>query len=158
MFEGERPLTRDNNLLGKFSLSGIPPMPRGRAKIDITYALDANGILQVSAVEKTTGKSGRIVITNDKGRLSKEEIDKMVADAEKFKVPPFSPPLLALLVTLFRPRTTRPRRVLTPSTPLRATPTPCVPRSATSPSPTGSRRTARTRSMASSTTPSNGWR
>jgi L1 cell adhesion molecule like protein len=85
VFEGERSMTRDNNLLGKFELSGIPPMPRGKPQIEVTFDLDANGILQVNALDKTTGKSERITITNDKGRLSQDQIDKMVKDAEKFK-------------------------------------------------------------------------
>jgi len=85
VFEGERSMTRDNNLLGKFELSGIPPMPRGKPQIEVTFDLDANGILQVNALDKTTGKSERITITNDKGRLSQEQIDKMVKDAEKYK-------------------------------------------------------------------------
>jgi len=78
-------MTRDNNILGKFELSGIPPMPRGKPQVEVTFDLDANGILQVSALDKTTGKSERITITNDKGRLSAEQIEKMVADAEKYK-------------------------------------------------------------------------
>jgi heat shock 70kDa protein 1/2/6/8 len=81
IFEGERNFTRDNNLLGKFRLEGIPPMPRGVPQIEITYDMDANGILNVSAVEKSTGKTNKITITNDKGRLSKEQIEKMVAEA-----------------------------------------------------------------------------
>tara|TARA_A100001015_G_C15043860_1_gene741909 strand:+ start:4861 stop:6825 length:1965 start_codon:yes stop_codon:yes gene_type:complete len=85
VFEGERSMTKDNNLLGKFELSGIPPAPRGVPQIEVTFDLDANGILNVSAADKSTGKSEKITITNDKGRLSKEEIDQMVADAEKFK-------------------------------------------------------------------------
>ncbi|AJU50999.1 Ssa4p [Saccharomyces cerevisiae YJM1400] len=85
VFEGERTRTKDNNLLGKFELSGIPPAPRGVPQIEVTFDIDANGILNVSAVEKGTGKSNKITITNDKGRLSKEDIDKMVAEAEKFK-------------------------------------------------------------------------
>lgn len=85
VFEGERHLTRDNNKLGEFTLQGIPPMPRGVPQIEITYDLDANGILNVSALEKSTGKSEAITVENDKGRLSREEIDKMLADAEKFK-------------------------------------------------------------------------
>jgi len=85
VYEGERSMTRDNNLLGKFELSGIPPMPRGKPQIEVTFDIDANGILQVSALDKTTGKSNKITITNDKGRLSKDQIEKMVADAEKFK-------------------------------------------------------------------------
>jgi L1 cell adhesion molecule like protein len=85
VFEGERSMTRDNNHLGKFELSGIPPMPRGKPQIEVTFDMDANGILQVSALDKTTGKSERITITNDKGRLSQEQINKMVNDAEKYK-------------------------------------------------------------------------
>lgn len=81
IFEGERNFTRDNNLLGKFRLEGIPPMPRGVPQIEITYDLDANGILNVSAVEKSTGKTNKITITNDKGRLTKEQIEKMVEEA-----------------------------------------------------------------------------
>merc|ERR1711929_21278 len=85
VFEGERAMTRDNNLLGKFHLDGIPPMPRGVPQIEVTYDIDANGILNVSAVEKSTGRENKITITNDKGRLSKEEIEKMVEEAEKYK-------------------------------------------------------------------------
>jgi len=85
IYEGERSLTRDNNLLGKFELTGIPPAPRGVPQIEVTFDIDANGILNVSALDKTTGKSNKITITNDKGRLSKEEIERMVNDAEKFK-------------------------------------------------------------------------
>jgi len=85
VFEGERSMTRDNNILGKFELSGIPPMPRGKPQIEVTFDLDANGILQVGAVDKTTGKSETITITNDKGRLSSEQIEKMVSEAEKYK-------------------------------------------------------------------------
>ncbi|KAJ3075938.1 70-kilodalton heat shock protein [Podochytrium sp. JEL0797] len=85
VFEGERTRTKDNNLLGKFELSGIPPAPRGVPQIDVTFDVDANGILNVSAVDKSTGRQNKITITNDKGRLSKEEIERMVADAEKFK-------------------------------------------------------------------------
>ncbi|EFJ22627.1 hypothetical protein SELMODRAFT_443126 [Selaginella moellendorffii] len=85
VFEGERARTRDNNLLGKFELSGIPPAPRGVPQITVAFDMDANGILNVSAEDKTTGKKNKIVITNDKGRLSKEEISKLVQEAEKFK-------------------------------------------------------------------------
>jgi L1 cell adhesion molecule like protein len=85
VFEGERSMTRDNNLLGKFNLDGIPPMPRGVPQIDVTFDIDANGILNVSAVEKSTGKENKITITNDKGRLSQADIDRMVAEAEKYK-------------------------------------------------------------------------
>lgn len=85
VFEGERAMTKDNNLLGKFELTGIPPAPRGVPQIEVTFDIDANGILNVSAVDKSTGKENKITITNDKGRLSKEEIDRMVNDAEKYK-------------------------------------------------------------------------
>jgi len=85
VFEGERSMTKDNNLLGKFHLDGIPPMPRGVPQIEVCYDIDANGILNVSAVEKSTGKENKITITNDKGRLTKEEVDRMVAEAEKYK-------------------------------------------------------------------------
>lgn len=85
VYEGERARTKDNNLLGKFELTGIPPAPRGVPQIEVTFDVDANGILNVSAVDKTTGRSNKITITNDKGRLSKEEIERMVADAEKYK-------------------------------------------------------------------------
>jgi len=85
VFEGERSMTRDNNLLGKFTLDGIPPMPRGQPQIEVSFDVDSNGILTVSAAEKSTGKSQKIEIKNDKGRLSQDDIEKMVADAEKFK-------------------------------------------------------------------------
>jgi L1 cell adhesion molecule like protein len=85
VYEGERTMTKDNNMLGKFELSGIPPAPRGVPQIEVTFDVDANGILNVSACDKSTGKSQKITITNDKGRLSKEEIERMVSDAEKFK-------------------------------------------------------------------------
>ncbi|ABN67791.1 heat shock protein 70, Hsp70 family (SSA2) [Scheffersomyces stipitis CBS 6054] len=85
VFEGERAKTKDNNLLGKFELSGIPPAPRGVPQIEVTFDIDANGILNVSALEKGTGKTQKITITNDKGRLSKEDIEKMVSEAEKYK-------------------------------------------------------------------------
>lgn len=85
VYEGERARTRDNNLLGKFELSGIPPAPRGTPQIEVTFDVDANSILNVSAADKTTGKSQKITITNDKGRLSKEDIERMVSDAEKYK-------------------------------------------------------------------------
>ncbi|XP_073230205.1 heat shock cognate 71 kDa protein-like isoform X2 [Porites lutea] len=85
VFEGERGMTSGNNLLGKFELSGIPPAPRGVPQIEITYDIDANGILNVSAVDKSTGRENKITITNDKGRLSKDDIDRMVREAEKYK-------------------------------------------------------------------------
>ncbi|CAH2355537.1 heat shock protein Ssa2p [[Candida] railenensis] len=85
VFEGERARTKDNNLLGKFELSGIPPAPRGVPQVEVTFDIDANGILNVSALEKGTGKTQKITITNDKGRLSKEDIERMVSEAEKYK-------------------------------------------------------------------------
>jgi len=85
VFEGERARTKDNNLMGKFELTGIPPAPRGVPQIEVTFDLDANGIMNVSALEKGTGKTNKIVITNDKGRLSKEEIERMLSEAEKYK-------------------------------------------------------------------------
>jgi len=85
VFEGERSMTKDNNLLGKFNLDGIPPMPRGQPQIDVCFDIDANGILNVSAIEKSTGKENKITITNDKGRLSQDEIERMVSEAEKYK-------------------------------------------------------------------------
>jgi L1 cell adhesion molecule like protein len=85
IFEGERAFVKDNNLLGSFNLSGIPQMPRGQTKIVIDLSIDVNGILEVSAKEESTGKTNNIKITNDKGRLSKEQIDEMVKTAEKFK-------------------------------------------------------------------------
>jgi L1 cell adhesion molecule like protein len=85
VFEGERGMTKDNNLLGKFHLDGIPLAPRGVPQIEVTYDVDANGILNVSAQDKSTGKSNQITITNEKGRLSQTEIDRMVQEAEKFR-------------------------------------------------------------------------
>lgn len=85
VYEGERAMTRDNHLLGRFELSGIPPAPRGIPQIEVTFDITADGILNVSALEKSTGKSNKIVITNDKGRLSKDDIEKMVKTAEEFK-------------------------------------------------------------------------
>ena len=85
VFEGERSRTRDNNLLGKFELSGIPPAPRGIPQIDVIFDVDANGILNVSAEDKSTGKQSKITITNEKGRLSKEDIERMVREAERYK-------------------------------------------------------------------------
>merc|ERR1712027_18743 len=85
VYEGERAMTKDNHLLGKFDLTGIPPAPRGVPQIEVTFDVDANGILNVSASDKSTGKQNKITITNDKGRLSKEDIERMVNDAEKFK-------------------------------------------------------------------------
>ena len=85
VYEGERRFTKDNNLLGKFDLNNIPPMPRGQPQIEVTFNVDANGILQVEAAEKSTGKKAAITIKAEKGRLSDEEIDRMVQEAEKFK-------------------------------------------------------------------------
>jgi L1 cell adhesion molecule like protein len=85
VFEGERALTKDCHSLGKFNLDGIPPMPRGQPQIDVTFDIDANGILNVSAIEKSTGKENKITITNDKGRLSQDDIERMVQEAEKYK-------------------------------------------------------------------------
>ena len=85
VFEGERSRTRDNNLLGKFELSGIPPAPRGVPQITVCFDIDANGILNVSAEDKSTGQKNKITITNDKGRLSKDDIERMVQEAEKYK-------------------------------------------------------------------------
>jgi len=85
VFEGERSMTKDNNLLGKFELSGIPPAPRGVPQIEVTFDIDANGILNVTALEKSTNKENKITITNDKGRLSKEDIERMVNEAEKYR-------------------------------------------------------------------------
>jgi len=84
VYEGERSMTKDNNLLGKFELKDIPPAPRGVPQIEVTFEIDVNGILKVSAEDKGTGKSESITITNDKGRLSEEEIERMVAEAEQF--------------------------------------------------------------------------
>ena len=85
VYEGERTLTKDNTLLGTFQLDGIPPMPRGVPQVEVVFDMDANGILNVSASEKSSGKSNKITITNDKGRLSKEEIDRMLAESEKYQ-------------------------------------------------------------------------
>merc|ERR1712013_540170 len=84
VYEGERSTTKDNHLLGKFELTGIPPAPRGVPQIDVTFEVDANGILQVSAEDKGTGKAEKITITAEKGRLSEEEIERMVQEAEEF--------------------------------------------------------------------------
>ena len=85
VFEGERQLTKDNNILGKFQLDGIPPAPRGTPQIEVTFDLDANGVLNVNAVDKAGGKSNKNTITNDKGRLSKDDNERMVSEAEKYK-------------------------------------------------------------------------
>ncbi|KAL3274532.1 hypothetical protein HHI36_015914 [Cryptolaemus montrouzieri] len=85
VYEGERAMTKDNNLLGNFDLTGIPPSPRGVPKIDVTFDIDANGILNVSAIESSTGRSKNITIKNDKGRLSQKDIERMLAEAEQYK-------------------------------------------------------------------------
>ncbi|KAL1396967.1 hypothetical protein pipiens_010117 [Culex pipiens pipiens] len=85
VFEGERAMTKDNNLLGTFNLTGIPPAPRGVPKIEVTFDLNADGILNVSAKDNSTGKQEKITIKNDKGRLSKAEIDRMLSEAEKYR-------------------------------------------------------------------------
>ena len=85
VFEGERAMTKDNNILGKFQLEGIPPMPRGVPQVDVTFDIDANGILNVSAIEKSTGKEQKITIKNDKGRMSADEIERLVQEAERYK-------------------------------------------------------------------------
>ena len=85
VFEGERAMTKDNNSLGRFQLEGIPPMPRGVPQIDVTFDIDANGILNVSALEKSTGKEQKITIKNDKGRMSQEEIERLLQEAERYK-------------------------------------------------------------------------
>merc|ERR1711916_338149 len=85
VYEGERKMTKDNHLLGKFELSGIPPAPRGVPQIEVTFDIEANGVLNVSAVDSSRGTTQSIKITNDKGRLSREDIERMVDDAEKFK-------------------------------------------------------------------------
>ena len=84
VFEGERPMTKDNHLLGKFDLTGIPPAPRGVPQIEVTFEIDVNGILKVSAEDKGTGSKEHIVINNDQNRLSPEDIERMIQDSEKF--------------------------------------------------------------------------
>merc|ERR1711892_1616899 len=84
VFEGERPMTKDNHLLGKFELGGIPPAPRGQPQVEVTFEIDSNGILNVGAEDKGTGKAEKITITNDKGRLTEEQIEKMIKEAEQF--------------------------------------------------------------------------
>merc|ERR1712210_161493 len=85
VYEGERAMTKDNHRLGNFGLSGIPPAPRGVPQIEVTFDIDANGILNVSALDKSSGKQEKITITNDKGRLSKDEIERMVNEAEQYR-------------------------------------------------------------------------
>ncbi|CAF1068724.1 unnamed protein product [Rotaria sordida] len=85
VFEGERAMTKDNNLLGYFQLAAIPPAPLGVPQIEVTFDIDANGMLNVSAMDKSSGKEKKIIIKNDKGHLSKDEIEYMIANAEKYK-------------------------------------------------------------------------
>ena len=85
IFEGESQYTKDNNQLGSFNLEGIPPMPKGQPQIEVTFDIDANSILNITAEEKSTGKSNKIVITNDKARLGKEDLDRIIKEVEKFK-------------------------------------------------------------------------
>jgi heat shock protein 1/8 len=85
IFEGERPLTKDDRRLGDFNLDGIPPAKRGTPQIEVTFEIDANGILNVSAIDKVTGKKNHVTITNDIGTLTKEEIERMVNDAQKYE-------------------------------------------------------------------------
>merc|ERR1712167_484019 len=84
VFEGERPMTKQNHKLGSFNLGGIAPAPRGQPQIEVTFELDSNGILNVGAEDKATGKAEKITITNDKGRLTEEQIEKMIKEAEQF--------------------------------------------------------------------------
>jgi heat shock 70kDa protein 1/2/6/8 len=100
VFEGERAMTRDNHLLGKFELSGIPPAPRGVPRIEVIFEIDANGILNVSAEDKSSMKTSRITVINDKGRLSKEQIERMVKEAE-VRAPPLSLTALSRLILTF---------------------------------------------------------
>merc|ERR1711862_54041 len=85
VFEGERVLTKDNHRLGRFELDGIPPAPRGQPQIEVTFEIDSNGILSVGATDKATGKSNQVTVTNDKGRLSEEDIKRMIREAEEFE-------------------------------------------------------------------------
>merc|ERR1712230_354679 len=84
VYEGERPMTKDNHKLGQFDMTGIPPAPRGQPQIEVTFEIDSNGILNVGAEDKQTGKSQQITITNDKGRLTQEQIEKMIHEAEEY--------------------------------------------------------------------------
>merc|ERR1712118_649233 len=84
VYEGERPMTKDNHKLGQFDMTGIPPAPRGQPQIEVTFEIDSNGILNVGAEDKGTGNAEKITITNDKGRLTEEEIEKMIREAEEF--------------------------------------------------------------------------
>merc|ERR1711964_137667 len=102
VFEGERPMTKDNHLLGKFELGGIPPAPRGQPQIEVTFEIDSNGVLNVGAEDKGTGKSEKITITNDNGRLSQEEIDKMIRDAKNSPKKIRKPQNVSLLRTLLK--------------------------------------------------------
>merc|ERR1711904_710810 len=82
VYEGERPMTKANHKLGQFDMTGIPPAPRGQPQIEVTFEIDTNGILNVGAHDKGTGKKEAITITNDKGRLTEEQIEKMIQEAE----------------------------------------------------------------------------
>merc|ERR1719498_626981 len=84
VYEGERPMTKDNHALGQFDLSGIPPAPRGQPQLEVTFEIDSNGILNVGAEDKGTGKGEKITITNDQGRLTEEQIEQMIKDSEQF--------------------------------------------------------------------------
>lgn len=84
VYEGERSMTKDNNLLGKFELTGIPAAPRGVPQIEVKFSVDVNGILEVSAEDKGTGRKETITISNDAGRLSQDEIERMILEAERF--------------------------------------------------------------------------
>ena len=85
VFEGERTLTKDNNLLGTFQLDGIPPAPRGVPQIEVTFDVDANGIMNIEALDKGSGNKNNVTITNDSGRLNQDDIERMVEEAEKYK-------------------------------------------------------------------------
>jgi len=85
VFEGERQMTKDNALMGKFNLDGIPPAPRGVPQIEVSFEIDENGIMNVTATDKGTSKNAKITITNNKGRLSKDDIEKLIKEAEKYK-------------------------------------------------------------------------
>jgi heat shock protein 5 len=100
VYQGERSMTKDNVLLGKFELTGLPPAPRGVPQIEVTFEIDSNGILNVGAEDKGTGKKEKITITADKGRLSEEEIARMLKDAEEYAYVACAVLCLALLLRL----------------------------------------------------------
>merc|ERR1711988_2007931 len=128
VYEGERKMTKDNNKLGEFHLDGIPPAPRGVPQVEVTFDLDANGVMNVSAKDKSTGKDSNITITNDKGRLSQDDIERMVKEAEKYAA-----------------EDTRRRRRSRPATGWRTTRTRCGTRSMTRSCATSSRPPTRKR-------------